>query len=289
LWLIGCFDGKYIAVVAIYAPTDLYPLEEKVRFYDCVYVSIPKKYKKKAILGDFNARIGEYIEGAWDSRARGRFVGGESNENGNLLLEFCVTSELFVSSTDFEKKNYGTWTCASDKVEYPIDFCLIPLECKYMLVDPGAKRLAECWIDPILVIMDMEYSTEVVKKVFRQKSKKLDYAALRMLPQLRIAVGQRVDEGIRQIQSTGAIVMYQECTDILLAVCKELIPCVSNNKRRNESWYNPHDVVINAFIAQSAARLPIDRYRYPYTVFEGYRPDRPFSQFIEDPMIIDSR
>jgi hypothetical protein len=40
------------------------------------------------------------------------------------------------------------------------------------------------------------------------------------------------------------------------------------------------------------AQLPIDRYRYPYTVFEGYRPDRPVShvsQFIEDPMIIDSR
>jgi hypothetical protein len=54
IWLIGCFDGEYIAVVAIYVPTDLYPSEEKVRFYDklhSVYVSIPKKYKIKAIMG----------------------------------------------------------------------------------------------------------------------------------------------------------------------------------------------------------------------------------------------
>jgi hypothetical protein len=61
--------------------------------------------------------------------------------------------------------------------------------------------------------------------------------------------------------------MYQECTDIMLAACKEFIPCVSNNKRKNEGWYNPHDVILNNLFAQRsvarklylASRIVVDR------------------------------
>jgi exonuclease III len=204
MWLIGCFDGEFIAVVVVYAPTNMYKLEDKIRFYDeldDVYSSIPGKYKIKAFLGDWNARVGEFIVGAW-SNVRGRFMGGQINENGTLLMEFCVRHNLFVSSTNFEKESYGTWTCKLNREEIPLDYCLIPLDCKYMLVDAGVERLAECWSDHFLVTMDIEFSTVVIKNIFKQKIKKLDYTALRMVPELRIAVGKRVDEGIRQIQST---------------------------------------------------------------------------------------
>jgi len=78
-----------------------------------------------------------------------------------------------------------------------------------------------------LVGMDIEFSTVAIKKNFKQKIRKLDYAALRALPNLRVAVGKRVDERIQQIQSTGVTVTYPECTDILMAACKEFIPFVS--------------------------------------------------------------
>ena len=252
MWLKGCFYGKKIAVVVTYAPTDMYAVGDKMRYYnelDDVLISIPKEYKIKAILGDFNARIGEYMGNVW-GKVRGRHVGGESNDNGALLLEFCVKNDLFISSTDFEKKSYGTWTCPSNKLEYPIDFCLIPLDCKHMLVDAGVNRTAECWSDHFLVAMDIEFSTVAIKKIFRKKIKKLDYTALRVLPNLRVAVGKRVDEHIQQIQSTGVTVTYPECTDILMAACKEFIPFVSNNNKGNECWFNPHDEIMNGLIVK---------------------------------------
>jgi exonuclease III len=252
MWLNGCFDGEKMAVVVTYAPTDMYAVEVKERYYielEALYISIPKEYKIKVILGDFNARIGEYMEDVW-GKVRGRHVGGVSNDNGDLLLEFCGRNDLFISSTGFEKKNYGTWTCPSNKLEYTIDFCLISLECKHLLVDAGVNRAPECWSDHFFVGMDIKFSVEVIKRIFRKKIRKLDYSALRALPDLRVAVGKRVDECIQRIQNTGVTVTYPVCTNILMEACKEFIPFVSSSSKVNECWFNPHDVIMNGLIVK---------------------------------------
>jgi exonuclease III len=67
MWLKGCFGGENMALVVTYAPTDMYAVEDKELYYEelqAVYISIPKECKIKAIFGDFNARIGEYLNGA---------------------------------------------------------------------------------------------------------------------------------------------------------------------------------------------------------------------------------
>jgi exonuclease III len=92
MWLKGCFDGEKMAVVVTYAPTDMYAVEDKERYYkelEALYISIPKEYKIKVILGGFNARIGEYMEDVW-GKVKGRHVGGDSNDNRDFLLEFCL-------------------------------------------------------------------------------------------------------------------------------------------------------------------------------------------------------
>ena len=252
MWLKGCFEGEKMAVVVTYAPTDMYAVENKMRYYkelDALLISIPKEYKIKVVLGDFNARIGEYMGGEW-GKIRGRHVGGESNENGELLLEFCLKHNLFISSTGYEKKNYGTWTCPSNRLEYTIDFCLISLEYKHKLVDAGVIRASECWSDHFFVGMHIEVSSEVIKSVFRKRIRKLDYSALRALPDLRVAVGKRVDERIQLIKDKGFAVTYPECTDILMEACEEFIPVVSSSGKANEGWFNPHDVIMKGLIEQ---------------------------------------
>jgi exonuclease III len=106
MWLKGYFDGEKMAVVVTYAPTDMYAVEDKDRYYEeleALYISISKEYKVKVILGDFNARIGEYMKDVW-GKVRGRHMGGYSNDNGDFLFEFCVRNIYLLVVQALRKK-----------------------------------------------------------------------------------------------------------------------------------------------------------------------------------------
>jgi hypothetical protein len=49
--------------------------------------------------------------------------------------------------------------------------------------------LTNCRSDQFLIGMDIEYRREVINRVFMKKIRKLDYSALRALPNLRVAEG----------------------------------------------------------------------------------------------------
>jgi exonuclease III len=145
MWLEGCFYGKEMAVVSVYAPTETSSHEDKLSFYqqlDEMMASIPRIYEKEVVLGDWNARIGAYRE-EWD-HVRGIYIGGECNDNGNLLLQFCGRSEFFISATYFEKTSYTTHLHVPTQQEWILDRCLISLPCKKFLVDSGVDFEAEC-------------------------------------------------------------------------------------------------------------------------------------------------
>jgi exonuclease III len=55
MWLEGCFYGKEMAVVSVYAPTETSSQEDKLSFYqqlDEMMASIPRIYETKIVLGD---------------------------------------------------------------------------------------------------------------------------------------------------------------------------------------------------------------------------------------------
>lgn len=260
MWLEGCFYGKNMAVVVIYAPTESgYSLEEKVKFYnqlDVLYSSIPKNYDIKVILGDCNARVGEDVEGLWTA-VRGRYGSGEEgNENGNLLLEFCLKNELFISNTSFEKKSYGTWYCMADKKYKTIDYCLISLKSKKLLVNAEVNTSAECFSDHFLVQMSIKVSSVVMRKFYKNRVKKLDFSVLKVDNDLRVVIGKEVDEGLRGMQSTGEIVSLPKCMALLSKVCKEKIPVIRTDKKSKEDWFDPHDKILcELMIRRRAARI----------------------------------
>jgi hypothetical protein len=109
---------------------------------DEMMASIPRIYEMKVVLGDWNARIGAYRE-EWD-HVRGRYIGGECNDNGNLLLQFCGRSEFFTSATNFKKTSYTTHLHVPTQQEWTLDHCLILLPCKVFLFDSGVDFEAKC-------------------------------------------------------------------------------------------------------------------------------------------------
>jgi exonuclease III len=135
MWLEGCFYGKEMAVVSVYAPTETSSHEDKLAFYhqlDEMIASIPRIYEMKVVLGDWNARIGVYRE-EWD-HVRGRHIEGECNDNGNLLLQLCKRSEFFISATNFEKKSYTTHVHVPTQQEWTLDHCLFHCRVKSFLL-----------------------------------------------------------------------------------------------------------------------------------------------------------
>ena len=60
MWVEGCFYGKDMAVVVVYAPTEEAVLEDKIGFYenlDALMSSIPKQYEMQIVLGDCSRKM----------------------------------------------------------------------------------------------------------------------------------------------------------------------------------------------------------------------------------------
>jgi exonuclease III len=82
MWIAGNFKGLAMVFFSVYAPTNMYPLEEKLIFYEQLegqFKEVPNIYSKHVLFGgDLNARIGSKVPGTYD-RTRGDFIFGQSN------------------------------------------------------------------------------------------------------------------------------------------------------------------------------------------------------------------
>ena len=79
MWIAGIVQGINIVVFSVYAPTNVYSIALKQKFYEELegeLSSVPKEFRSRVFIGgDFNARIGAYEKGVFDE-CRGKFIGG---------------------------------------------------------------------------------------------------------------------------------------------------------------------------------------------------------------------
>ena len=83
MWIAGMVNGVNVVIFSVYAPTNVYSMTLKQRFYEELegeLKNIPKEFKSRVFIGgDFNARIGAFEKGSFDE-CRGRFIGGRYSE-----------------------------------------------------------------------------------------------------------------------------------------------------------------------------------------------------------------
>ena len=89
----------------MYAPTLQADPADKDKFYTELrnLVRNTPADDKVAILGDFNARVGQDSE-SWKG-VLGKHGVGNCNDNGRLLLEFCADLQFAVTNTTFQQKD----------------------------------------------------------------------------------------------------------------------------------------------------------------------------------------
>jgi hypothetical protein len=258
----GEFNGMKMTIISVYAPTELYSLVEKTRFYDSLdqlVLGLPAEYTQHIIiLGDFNARIGP-TEEAW-KHVRGRFAGGpRQNENGLMLLEFCSRHRLLIGNTLFRKKKYGTWRHPRSKRFQTLDWCLIGSRSRYLLKDCGVDDMLECFSDhkPVKMVLKVDEPRNQLGRIIQgqrqKKPPKPDYASLVRNVEPRFALGRAIDVGLAaagfNAQTENVSCRIAEFN----AVVKEAVAATVPDKpraRKHADWFDASRLDIQQLVIE---------------------------------------
>jgi len=173
---------RNITIINCYAPHEEKDEEEKIIFYQQLnnaYDSSPRA-DIKIVLGDFNAKIGSKNAGV--EKVMGRHGVGIRNNNGEMLVDFCVAQQLTIGGSLFEHKTCHkvTWVSADGRTENQIDHCMIQQRWRKCLRDVRNKRSADVGSDHHLVIADFQLKTHAVRRrQSNQTSPKFNVEALK--------------------------------------------------------------------------------------------------------------
>jgi len=173
---------RNITIINCYAPHEEKDENEKTHFYqqlNHVYDSSPRA-DIKIVIGDFNAKIGS--DNAGVEKVMGRHGLGDRNENGEMLVDFCVSHRLTIGGSLFPHKtcNKITWVSPDGRTENQIDHCMIQQKWRKCLRDVRSRRGADVGSDHHLVIAEFQLKTAAVRRrQSNQTSPKFNVEALK--------------------------------------------------------------------------------------------------------------
>jgi len=110
----------------------------------------------KIVMGDLNAKVGS--DNTNHDRAMGKEGCGSMNNNGERLLELCMTYDLVVGGTLFPHREIHklTWCSPNGRDKNQIDHLVINETWKRSLQDVRVRREADVGSDHHLVTADLK-------------------------------------------------------------------------------------------------------------------------------------
>lgn len=96
-----------LSIIQVYAPTESAEEEELEFFYSTVDKAIRLSGNNIAVIGDFNAKIGQPKP---SETVTGNYGYGDRNCRGNRLIDFAYENNLAIINTFFKKNNKQRWT-----------------------------------------------------------------------------------------------------------------------------------------------------------------------------------
>ena len=110
---------------------------------------------------------------------------GDTNDNGNSLLNFCYSNDLCIANSFFEKNTYDTFFFPGSNKGVTLDYCLVSLNLKSNIVDCGVDEVrdfGDVISDHMPVFMEirLNHNIELAKGFkFSNKKKSLDFSVLK--------------------------------------------------------------------------------------------------------------
>jgi len=189
-------SGGSIAVVCVYAPHNLKPLDERVAFYDVLETCVDKTkvYGSTFVFGDLNARIGQRRNDEEDILGEYCF-GREARHatevpNRDLLVEFCTSHGFFVANTLLPNLPHNLVTYHEPRVPpmspiseagfSTLDFALVPQNTIGQVLSLSSDRLATIASHHFPVTAVLGVATD--KKQLGNSCRRTNWAALQNVP-----------------------------------------------------------------------------------------------------------
>ena len=176
------FNSKFakLTIIACYAPTEEAEEEEKDEFYEQLEEEIrtTPRHDVLMVIGDLNARVGEYNTGK--ERAMGTQGFGCANNNGERLSDLCVESRLVIGGTLFMHRDIHktTWRSPDQMTVSQIDQVIINQKWRRSLQDVKANRGADIGSDHVLVVASVSLKLRKTKRG-EERQQRFDTAKLK--------------------------------------------------------------------------------------------------------------
>ena len=237
--------GKtHLTLISSYAPTMVYPEEQKEQFYQSLSSlihSVPK-HDKLLLLGDFNARVGR------DHRAWPGVLGphgvGKLNANGLLLLTLCNEEELTITNSMFQLSDNRkvTWMHPRSKHWHLIDYIITRRKDVQDIHITRAMRGADCSSDHVM--LRCKASFKLANAHRRQRSntqKKLDVQKLSD-PTIREALQEALAESLGEISpNDDQEKSWNILRDTVYYTASEVL---GHQTKKHQDWFDENNTEI---------------------------------------------
>lgn len=146
-------------VIQVYAPTSSSTQDEIETFYGDLIKTISKCPNRELlyVIGDFNAKVGNTRDDDHWSTVTGGYGLGETNERGEMLLEFCAENNLVISNTCFKHhpRRLYTWRSPDGRTKNQIDYIIVKRRWKSAVKDVKTYPGMDCGSDHNALIAEV--------------------------------------------------------------------------------------------------------------------------------------
>ena len=236
-------------LISVYAPTLQHTDESKEKFYSelrSVIDSVPSQ-DKLIILGDFNARVGADWT-AWEG-VLGRHGVGKCNDNGQLLLELCMTFKLSITNTTFQLplRNRTSWMHPRSKHWHLIDYILVRQKDKADVRVTKSMCGADCWTDHRLIVSKMKLIILPPKRPQGPKApKKMDAAKLSE-PAMKVTLQEKLNGALEKhfIDPDDVGGSWQKFSDTVYTAS---MAAIGTAPRHHQDWFDDQSADIKVLL-----------------------------------------
>lgn len=229
---------RNMTFITVHAPTEDKTEQEKEDFYEELenVFNLCQEYDMVTILGDFNAKIGREDE---MRGTVGKYSMHEnSNENGNLLIEFSVRNNLIIKSTCFPHKqiHLGTWKVPGSDIVNQIDHVLTKKRHSSSIIDVKTCRGPNCDSDHYLVKAIIAQKLSKVEEQRKSTRKHWDLEKLKR-KDVNDEYQRSIENRLTSIEEDGDIDEYwNELEVVIKEVAEEKVG--EKKRERNSSWFD---------------------------------------------------
>lgn len=190
-------------IIQVYMPTGNHSDEEIEQIYEQLdtLIDLVKEKDNLVIMGDFNAVVGEGIEG----NMVGKYGLGKRNRRGDRLVQFCSENDLSISNTIFDqpKRRRYTWKMPGDIGRYQLDYIMVKQKYKNMVSKCKTYPGADLNTDHNLLACKIDIR---IKKLNRKhKSKDIDLNKLKVKNSVKVKYSNMINDKLKKYNESNNI------------------------------------------------------------------------------------